>query len=517
VSNRSIWVTAAVGAVTVVVFAAWLLGVWGSGFATRVVDDVGLLVFGLFATICCLAAARRSRGRQVASWLSLAAGLGAWSLGEGIWCYYELWQRLPQTPFPSPADASFLMFPLGAAAALLLLPGGRSGRSRTNLLDGLIVTGSLFVISWVAVLGSVYEAGAADHFAFAVSLAYPVGDLVLVTMTLLVLIRAHTSQHLTLGLLSAGIGLMALSDSLFAYLTAISAYRTGSMIDVGWLIAFLLFGLAAMSSNTAATFDGQAVEVPGRGRLWLPYVPLLLAGAVGLHRTLPGLKSGPVPAVALLLVLVVLIRQFITVAENRRLLVTVAHQAFHDPLTGLANRALFTDRLDHAVHLQQRDQRPLAVLCLDLDDFKLVNDSLGHAAGDGLLVRVAERLIGCLRGSDTVARVGGDEFAVLIDDGGDSPLAVAERLVEAFGAPFMIDGHALSVRPSVGLATASAVADGVSAESLLKQADLAMYAAKRRGAGGVEMFQPDMYVAKPDGSSQEDPVMTVARRAIDVG
>jgi diguanylate cyclase len=338
-----------------------------------------------------------------------------------------------------------------------------------------------------------------------------------VTMTLLVLIRAHTSQHLTLGLLSAGIGLMALSDSLFAYLTAISAYRTGSMIDVGWLIAFLLFGLAAMSSNTAATFDGQAVEVPGRGRLWLPYVPLLLAGAVGLHRTLPGLKSGPVPAVALLLVLVVLIRQFITVAENRRLLVTVAHQAFHDPLTGLANRALFTDRLDHAVHLQQRDQRPLAVLCLDLDDFKLVNDSLGHAAGDGLLVRVAERLIGCLRGSDTVARVGGDEFAVLIDDGGDSPLAVAERLVEAFGAPFMIDGHALSVRPSVGLATASAVADGVSAESLLKQADLAMYAAKRRGAGGVEMFQPDMYVAKPDGSSQEDPVMTVARRAIDVG
>jgi hypothetical protein len=197
---RRIWVTAAVGAVPVVVFAAWRLGAWGSAFATRVVDDLGLLVFDLFATVCCLAAARRSSGRQRASWLALAAGLGAWSMGEGIWCYYELWQRLPQTPFPSPADASFLMFPLGAAAALVLFPGGRSGRSRTDLLDGLIVTGSLFVISWVTVLGSVYQAGAADHLALAVSLAYPVGDLVLVTMTLLVLIRAHTAQRLTLSL-----------------------------------------------------------------------------------------------------------------------------------------------------------------------------------------------------------------------------------------------------------------------------------------------------------------------------
>jgi diguanylate cyclase len=165
-SRRRIWFVAAMGAVPVLVFAAWLVEVWVSGFATRVVDDVGLLVLAVFATVCCFMAARRSRGRQRATWLALAAGLGAWSLGEAVWCYYELWQHLPQAPFPSPGDAGFLLFPVGAAVALVLFPGGRGGQSRTRLLDGLIVAGSLFVVSWVTVLGSVYKAGGTSHFAF---------------------------------------------------------------------------------------------------------------------------------------------------------------------------------------------------------------------------------------------------------------------------------------------------------------------------------------------------------------
>ena len=201
----------------------------------------------------------------------------------------------------------------------------------------------------------------------------------------------------------------------------------------------------------------------------------------------------------------VLVRQFLTLADNRRLLTTVAaredelvHQAFHDPLTGLANRALFSDRLQHAVQLQRRDLRPLAVLCLDLDDFKLVNDTLGHPAGDQLLLRVAERLRGCLRGSDTVARLGGDEFAVMIEEGADEPLAVANRVVEAFTEPFRIDGHSLAVRASIGLASASADTAEVSAGDLLKQADVAMYAAKRAGTIGVQTYHADMHLAELD-------------------
>ncbi len=515
--KRGVGLTAGLGAVLVLVFAAWLQGQWGSGFTTRVVDDLGLLGFGVFASVCCFRAARRSRGRQRAAWFALAAGLGGWSAGEGVWCYYELWQRLPQSPFPSPADAGFLLFPVGAAAALLLFPTGRRSQSRTGLLDGVIVAGSLFLVSWVTVLGRVYQAGGADPFAFVVSLAYPVGDLVLVTVAVLMVSRARTAQRLTLALLTAGITLMALSDSVFAYLIATNAYVTGSLMDVGWLAAFLLFGLAAMSSTDEPSSKDRVVTAPGRGQLWLPYVPLGLAAVVGLPLVLRDWQSGAVLGVALLLVVVVLVRQFVTVAENRKLLGTVAHQAFHDPLTGLANRALFTDRLDHAVQLQRRDMRPLAVLSLDLDDFKLVNDSLGHPAGDDLLIRVAERLVGCLRGSDTVARLGGDEFAVLIEEGADSPSVVAERVGEAFRAPFVIDGHTLTVRPSIGLASASADAAQVSAEGLLKQADVAMYSAKRAGAGGVQLFRADMRLADLDELSlRQDLAKVVAAGDIEV-
>ena len=495
-SRHRIWLVAGTGVGAGLVFVSWLIGDWGGGYATRVVDDAGLLCFAVLATACSCVAARYGRGRQRAAWAALAAGLCGWSVGEAIWCYYELWTGMEQAPFPSPADAGFLILPVGAGLALLLLPIGHSGQSRARLvLDGLIVAGSLFVVSWVSVLGSVYRAGAASHFALDVSLAYPIADLVTITMTVLVLARARTAQRKTLALLTAGILMMALSDSAFAYLTAVGDYHTGSLIDLGWLCAFLVLGGAALVSTREPQAELEPARVPARVRLWLPYVPLLLAGAVGTVEFLPSLASGPVPAVAMVLVLGVLARQFIVVGENRRLLVMVADQAFRDPLTGLANRALFIDRLTHAVQLQQRAQRPVAVLCLDLNDFKLVNDSLGHPAGDQLLIRFAERLLGCLRTGDTVARLGGDEFAVLIEDGADNALLIAHRVVDAFDAAFVIDGHSVLQRPSIGLATASPHDADVSPDGLLKQADLAMYSAKRAGAGGLHTYTPDMHLA----------------------
>jgi len=228
--------------------------------------------------------------------------------------------------------------------------------------------------------------------------------------------------------------------------------------------------------------------------LWLPYVPLLLASVVGTVYLLPSPGSAPVLGVALLLVSAVLVRQFLVVGENRRLLVMVADQALRDPLTGLANRTLFHDRLTHALQSRNRDPRALAVLLLDLDDFKLVNDSLGHQAGDALLIGVGERILGCLRTGDTVGRLGGDEFAILIE-GADPPSVVANRVIDIFDEPFTIDGQELLIRPSVGLTVASAEDPGVSADGLLKQADVAMYSAKRAAAGGVHNFTPDMQLS----------------------
>ncbi len=136
---------------------------------------------------------------------------------------------------------------------------------------------------------------------------------------------------------------------------------------------------------------------------------------------------GPFPVMAVTLVLAVLARQFVVLVENQRLLSDVARQAFRDGLTGLANRALFLDRLEQAVERQRRESVPLAVLCLDLDDFKTVNDALGHPAGDELLIRVAGRLTRYLGDAHLVARLGGDEFAVLINGSGQDAVSAAGR------------------------------------------------------------------------------------------
>ncbi|MBV9100337.1 MAG: EAL domain-containing protein [Candidatus Dormibacteraeota bacterium] len=171
------------------------------------------------------------------------------------------------------------------------------------------------------------------------------------------------------------------------------------------------------------------------------------------------------------------------------------HLAFHDVLTGLPNRALFFERLDHALARARRDHGQVAVLFLDLDRFKNVNDSLGHAAGDQLLINVSERLRGCLREPDTAARLGGDEFAVLIEEasGPVDAATVADRILEALRPPFLLSGSEVSISGSIGIAVSShGQAD---AGTMLRDADLAMYRAKMDGSGSSFHFEPGMHSA----------------------
>jgi diguanylate cyclase (GGDEF)-like protein/PAS domain S-box-containing protein len=186
---------------------------------------------------------------------------------------------------------------------------------------------------------------------------------------------------------------------------------------------------------------------------------------------------------------------FRDVSDRKRLEAELLHQAFHDALTGLANRALFRDRVEQALARAARDgDRRLAVLFLDLDDFKSVNDTLGHAAGDRLLVSVAERLLRATRGIDTVARLGGDEFAVLLDElqnPGDE-MVVVDRIGAFLGRPLVIDEREVSVTASIGIAHASA---GDDTESVLRNADVAMYQAKGAGKARHAVFEPAMFEA----------------------
>ena len=170
------------------------------------------------------------------------------------------------------------------------------------------------------------------------------------------------------------------------------------------------------------------------------------------------------------------------------------HQAFHDSLTGLPNRTLFIDRLGHAIARIEREGAPLAVLFCDLDGFKTVNDSLGHPAGDRLLRAVGERLEESLRPADTVARFGGDEFAILVEDiaGEEDATAAAARVQEHLSKPFEIEGREIFVGASIGIAVARA---GEGADEILRNADLAMYRAKALGKGRYANFEPGMHTA----------------------
>jgi diguanylate cyclase (GGDEF)-like protein/PAS domain S-box-containing protein len=180
------------------------------------------------------------------------------------------------------------------------------------------------------------------------------------------------------------------------------------------------------------------------------------------------------------------------ISERKAFEDELRHQAFHDSLTGLANRALYEDRLQHALAGSLRTPHSLAVLFLDLDDFKTINDSLGHRVGDELLRGIAARIDPVLRPTDTAARLGGDEFAVLLDgvDGMTQARAIAQRIVDALHDPFTIDDRTLNVTASLGFA----LNDGpVQAEELLRNADIAMYAAKAGGKNSVHAFEQNMH------------------------
>jgi diguanylate cyclase (GGDEF)-like protein len=168
------------------------------------------------------------------------------------------------------------------------------------------------------------------------------------------------------------------------------------------------------------------------------------------------------------------------------------HQAFHDSLTGLANRALFRDRLEHALAEEGPAGNGVAIMFLDLDGFKEINDTLGHSAGDELLVLVASRLRHELRAGDKVARCGGDEFAILVDDQPEAP-SIANRICVSLQEPFAFGAHLVHVSASIGIASSGA--DATTAEQLLRNADLAMYQAKAAGGSSTVVYNTSMHAS----------------------
>ena len=459
----------------------------------RALIVVGGLGFPSFAAVSAGLAARRTRGRQRRAWVYMTIGLAAWTLSEVVVVYHRVWLGSVRPLYPSVANAGFLLFPVAACVAMLVFPAGYPGSNRFRIvLDGAIVATALFVVSWVVVLRQAYAATGVKNSAAIVSLAYPVMEVVTVTVAVLVLARAHARWRVTVTLLTLGLTLIAASGAAYEYLFAHNSYAFDNRVGLGWSAGVVMVGIAALTCPPeppdAPPEPSASVTAPVS--LWLPYIPLAIAGGLELVEFRTSLKSDPAFAVVPWLVIAVLARQFLVVAENRRLAHSVSDQSLRDPLTNLGNRVLFRDRLDHAIQLYHRDQRSVAVLSMDIDDFKLINDNLGHAAGDALLVQAAQRLLSCVRSGDTVARLGGDEFAVLIEDAGENAHLIVYQIMEAFERPFSADGEVIFMRPTAGLAVAGLNDPDLRAAELLKHADRALASAKQLG-GGLQTFSTD--------------------------
>jgi diguanylate cyclase (GGDEF)-like protein len=475
----------AVGVVAgVLVGALVLLLPLGSVSVQMRLFDVSNLLAAVLATGCAAWRARRSVERHRWSWWAMAAACGMWSVGQVGW----LWLTLTGTySYPSPADVAYFMFPVLACLALVLHPSNVEAQRARRVLDALMTSLAVGLIIWRTALSEVVRAvQASDVLARSVTIAYPVLDVLLLVLAVLTLVRTR----LSLGLVTAGLTAFAVADIAFVHDVALGIVVL-TPVDLGWGLGFAGISLSALArpEGLRAPFTAPVVA---RLTAVLPYVPVAVALVLTLAPHLgerPGVFDELTVSTALVVLL--LVRQYLTLRQNWRLTAEIAvreaqlrHQAFYDGLTGLANRALFRDRLEHAVALHARDLRPISVLFLDLDDFKIVNDTLGHAVGDELLVRVSERLRGCVRSGDTVARLGGDEFALLLEDGAD-PFAAASRITATFETPFDLGAQQIEATVSVGVVERISSDTPVSADQLLARADTAMYAAKRSGKGRI--------------------------------
>ncbi|MBE3200833.1 GGDEF domain-containing protein [Parafrankia sp. CH37] len=400
-----------------------------------------------------------------------------------------------------------------ALAGLLYLPAdpveGRSARGRDGgldrwhvivVLDSLLIVGSALLFEWGTSLAAIVRASAPDPAQLLAALVHQLTVLVLVTAVLLIAAFRRPRSPATLALLGGGLLGYALTNSIYVYRYAHGDYDLPAWSLLPLIVSLQLITLAALAPASAAV-DRNTTAEPGPRAMWvhtaLPYAVLAAAGLVPVGKLVAGGPLDPVEAYgAVSLLVLAFTRQMITLAENTRLLVEVRerekqlnYQAFHDPLTGLANRALFARRLRHEVDpgVEPRGddtatggQAAVSVLFVDLDQFKRVNDTFGHAIGDELLKITAGRLRAGTRANDLVARLGGDEFAVILDGSGpDDPVRVAQRLAATVQTPCQLAGQTFQPRASLGLVTLDPDTRPMTPDSLLHQADLAMYAAKR--------------------------------------
>jgi len=302
---------AAVGAVVIALYALLVFARWPNAEFVRSLTDFTFPVASLVYVPLAALTAGSARGRLRAAWLALTVGFAFWAVAEWLWTYYE--NIVGEVPYPSWADLFYMLYVPGVAAALLLFPSVDTWRYRSRLIvDGVIVTTSLFLISWLTVMGPIWTAGADDRLEFALSLAYPAGDVLLLAIGLMVLVRAPAELRLTLSLLVAALAFSALGNGVWSYFSDPQAYRVGGLADVFYFANIVFFVLALIAGRRVRQIDdvGQD-DSPGRLSLWLPLLPVAIAAVFVAVSSQEAIIEPPVLAAGSVLITGSLVRQLI--------------------------------------------------------------------------------------------------------------------------------------------------------------------------------------------------------------
>ena len=447
-------------------------------------------------------AARRAEGRGWrVGWWMIGASCLSWGIGQTIWTWFETVLGQP-TPFPSVADFFFLFAIPLAVGGLLAMPSSaddRRDRARV-VLDGMIVAASLLFVSWITVLGPTLHESSGGWLERTIALAYPAGDVIIITMVIVACTRSDAAGRVAVGLTGCGFVCFALADSIFVY-TTLRWDWVSNISNVAWVAGYLLIALGALHACWWPPSRVSLLVPKERSTtlILLPYVPVAMVLALSIANAV---TSNPIVVgagefwIGATLIVLLLVRQSFVILDNSRLTRSLArsneqlqYQLLHDALTGLPSRNLFLDRVQGALARLSRSGGSVAVMFVDLDLFKQANDTYGHDAGDEVLITVGQRLVRTLRKGDTVARFGGDEYLVLCEDvnGRDEAAKLADRLVEAINRPMRIGEFEIEVHASVGLTISDD--PGELPEEIVSRADRAMYEAKHKGRARVEVVE----------------------------
>ena len=505
-----------------------------------VLSDLQFPLISLFVSAFLYYVSRQPAVRAagaVASWRIFALGILLTGIGDSIWAVLELSQKT--LPFPSIADVAYIGYYVAFYIGMLSYPKKRLNKIdilKSSLESGTIMFGGVLALLYFMVI-PVYQSIRPEPLLTQVlTLAYPIGDILLFS-TSVILLYLHPKEVNRFPLLILAISsvIYCAADTVYSMQTLQDTYVSGQLLDNVWLLAYVLYAWAGLIQLVFPHASPQTVESSSRaGRIpflnqWESYLPYLwLIGVFSLlipsyYETIPW-RFETLVAIIGIMIAMIMVRQILAVNENSRLnqklgdanrllrsksteLVFTnqelqvqinAHQvardrlsfeATHDQLTGLPNRNFLLNFLEPEIEKARADpMNNSAVMFLDCDQFKLINDSLGHLAGDTMLIQVAQRIRICLRSNDMVARLGGDEFIVYLPETNGMPgiIRVADRILEELRKPFSLTDQRVFLSASIG------IVDHLSRYEnpidILRDADIAMYKAKELGKARYVFF-----------------------------